>query len=403
MSRTPKGSVPSYRLHKSSGQAIVTLSDPSGRRTDVLLGKYGSEQSHTEYRRVLAEWEANCRNLPATTNGVNSGLTVSELILRGWKQFITQHYRDMSGNPTNEQDNFRKSLKPLRELYGHTPAKEFGPLALKAVRTTMIGKGWCRRWVNQSVGRVKRLFKWAVSEELIPASVLHGLQAVAGLSQGRTKARESEPVAPVPDEVVEKTLPLLNRHVAGLVRLQRVAGMRPGEACRIRQCDIDMTGSVWIYRPVMHKTAYRGKKRSIHLGPQAQAILKAFLTDDPEAFLFSPRKAMVEINALRAANRTTKYYESRQGGQQRKTKPKRKPGERYSVCSYGYAIRRVCLKVGVMSWHPNQLRHSFGTDVRKRYGLEGAQVGLGHSRADVTQVYAERDLSLAEQIASEIG
>ena len=54
-------------------------------------------------------------------------------------------------------------------------------------------------------------------------------------------------------------------------------------------------------------------------------------------------------------------------------------------------------------WSANQLRHSRATEVRRRYGLEAAQVALGHARADVTQVYAERDLALAEQIALEIG
>jgi hypothetical protein len=57
----------------------------------------------------------------------------------------------------------------------------------------------------------------------------------------------------------------------------------------------------------------------------------------------------------------------------------------------------------VRHWHPNQLRHGHGTEVRRRYGLEGAQVALGHSKADVTQVYAERDLALAERIAREVG
>jgi site-specific recombinase XerC len=57
----------------------------------------------------------------------------------------------------------------------------------------------------------------------------------------------------------------------------------------------------------------------------------------------------------------------------------------------------------VEHWHPNQLRHTRGTEVRKRYGLEAAQVVLGHSRADVTQVYAARDLALAEKVAREVG
>ena len=54
-------------------------------------------------------------------------------------------------------------------------------------------------------------------------------------------------------------------------------------------------------------------------------------------------------------------------------------------------------------WHPNQLRHTHATNVRKRYGLEGAQVALGHSRADVTQIYAEKNHALALTIAAEVG
>jgi integrase len=49
------------------------------------------------------------------------------------------------------------------------------------------------------------------------------------------------------------------------------------------------------------------------------------------------------------------------------------------------------------------LRHTFATEVRREYGLEAAQVLLGHSRADVTQVYAERDLTLAVRVATEAG
>jgi site-specific recombinase XerC len=54
-------------------------------------------------------------------------------------------------------------------------------------------------------------------------------------------------------------------------------------------------------------------------------------------------------------------------------------------------------------WHPNQLRHTYATGVRKLYGLEAAQVLLGHARADVTQVYAERDWGLALRVAAEAG
>jgi hypothetical protein len=134
MARTPNGSLPSYRLHKSSGQAVVTLADPSGRRRDRLLGPYGSPESHAEYRRVLTDWEASCRTLPDRAVLGATDLTVAELMLRAWDQFVTQHYRDADGQPTNEQNNFRQAIAPLLENHGHLLAREFRPQGLKAVR-----------------------------------------------------------------------------------------------------------------------------------------------------------------------------------------------------------------------------------------------------------------------------
>jgi hypothetical protein len=57
----PRKSVPSYRLHRATGQAIVTLTDEPANRRDVYLGKFGSDESRAEYARVLGEWQANGR------------------------------------------------------------------------------------------------------------------------------------------------------------------------------------------------------------------------------------------------------------------------------------------------------------------------------------------------------
>lgn len=57
----------------------------------------------------------------------------------------------------------------------------------------------------------------------------------------------------------------------------------------------------------------------------------------------------------------------------------------------------------VLHWHPHQLRHNRATEVRRKYGIEAAQVSLGHSKADTTQIYAERDMEQARQIAREMG
>ena len=90
-------------------------------------------------------------------------------------------------------------------------------------------------------------------------------------------------------------------------------------------------------------------------------------------------------------------------GTNRKRKPKRTPGEQYTIGSYRRAIHRACGKAGIDRWSPNRLRHSAGTEIRKRYGLEAAQVILGHASADVTQIYAERDLAKAVEIMREVG
>ena len=81
-----------------------------------------------------------------------------------------------------------------------------------------VAAGRARSYVNQRVGRVKRLFKFGVGEELVPAPVFHALHTVAGLLKGRTDAREAEGVQPVPAEIVEKTLPHLGPRVAAMVR-----------------------------------------------------------------------------------------------------------------------------------------------------------------------------------------
>ena len=109
------------------------------------------------------------------------------------------------------------------------------------------------------------------------------------------------------------------------------------------------------------------------------------------------------------ASRKTKVQPSQIDRSTRK--PQRTPGDCYTKDSYNYAIRRAVHRANkdrgerdkLPYWHPNQLRHSVATAVRQRFGIEAAQVTLGHSKADVTQVYAERDFSLAREVMQKIG
>ena len=90
-------------------------------------------------------------------------------------------------------------------------------------------------------------------------------------------------------------------------------------------------------------------------------------------------------------------------GSNRTRKPKTKPGDCYASDSYRRAIHRVCDKLKIEKWSPNSLRHTAATVIRKQFGLEAAQVTLGHSKADVTQIYAEADIQKAVEVARKIG
>lgn len=105
---------PSYRRHKPSGQAVVTL---DGR--DWYLGRYGTKASHAEYDRLVAEWLVGGRRLPVAARAP-SDLTVSELAAAYWR-YCTAYY-----GQSGELNNIKDALRPLRELYGKTAVGELG-------------------------------------------------------------------------------------------------------------------------------------------------------------------------------------------------------------------------------------------------------------------------------------
>ena len=130
-----------------------------------------------------------------------------------------------------------------------------------------------------------------------------------GLQRGRSKARETEPVRPVAEAIVNATRPFLSRPVEALIDLQLLTGARPGELCILRECDLDMSGRIWVYRPEFHKTTHRGLGREIYLGPKAQEIVKPFFKPFVKtSYLFSPQDADTEHQAERRENPTPWGY-----------------------------------------------------------------------------------------------
>lgn len=417
--------VPSYRLHKASGQAVVELSGKT-----VYLGKHGTKASRKAYDLAIAEWLARHR-LPDRPKSAG-GVTVTELVAAYWRH-AQSYYRKADGSPTGEIPPIKAALKLLRQCYGELPVGEFGPLKLKAVRERMIAAGWSRKNINSQVRRIIRTFKFGVGCELVPAEIPAALREVAGLERGRSAAKESGDVRPVSDEVFQATLPHLPEVVADVLRLMRRTGMRPDEACTIRPGDIDRSGDVWIYRPRQFKTVHRGLSRSVAIGPAAQKVLAPYLLRGTDEFCFRPAESEERRRAAAHAKRKTPAAYGNSPGTNVVKKRLRPIGERYCASSLRRAIERACEVALAMPkhlrriertvtpaerakllqqarewrevhcWAPNQLRHSFGTEVRRAHGLEGAQVALGHKEAAVSQIYALADEAKAIEIAREVG
>lgn len=451
----PDKKPPAYRRRSGYSQAIVTLTDAAtGKRRDYWLGEFGTPASRELYHRLLAEWEAAGRRLPdkptpAPSDRTAHGATTVNRVIRDYWRWAKTYY---SGSALS---GVRMALRVLRDCAGSTDAALFGPNSLRVVRESMIHgeshgprprRAWCRKTVNTRVGHIVRMFRWAASREIVDARVYQSLQTLPPLKRGRCAAPDHEPVTLVPEHAIDAVRPFLGRHVEAVVDLQLLTGARPGELLGMRACDLETSppGGVWAYRPARHKNSHRGKGRTIFLGPRAQQILSGFLSTRPtDAYLFSPAEAERERLAGLHARRTTPLSCGNRPGTNRREDPRTGPGERYTTASYRRAISRACdrafpppphlrprepedcppetraaflARLGPAEkheieawrkrhrWNPYQLRHNAATRIRREFGLEAAQLVLGHSSAVITDaVYAERDEGKLVSIISKCG
>ncbi|MDM4015806.1 tyrosine-type recombinase/integrase [Roseiconus lacunae] len=407
--------LPKYRCHKPTNQAYVELN-----KKRYYLGPYGSQKSRLEYDRLIGEYLSTARM--AVDASHCQEMDMGQLCVR-FREFAAGYYLK-NGKPTSELRSYDTVIRSLLATYLHTQASEFGPLALRAVRDQWVEAGYSRNVCNQMHRRVVRIFRWATEHELVDVTVWQRLKAVQTLKKGRTTAREKIPIPPVDLDRVAATIPHLSPVVQGMIRLQLATGMRPGEVCMMRKRDVDTSGDVWEYRPESHKTEHHGHDRVIYLGPQAQEALRPFLLRPDDSHCFSAAESIEYFRRMREqARKTPAHHGNRRGKRlqprERSANP-RQPRDHFDSSSYAKAIARGCKKAwpapdelvdpaeikawnDEYRWAPNQLRHTKGTQIRKLYGLESAQVILGHSNAKVTEVYAERDAERARKVAAEIG
>ena len=180
----------------------------------------------------------------------------------------------------------------------------------------------------------------------------------------------------------------------------------------------------------------------VFLGPKARKIVSSFLKPDLSAYLFSPADAGADQREKRHLARKTPMSCGNVPGSNVQRRPRKKPRDHYGVDSYPRAIKYACERAFPLpehlqqmrlpngkretrsawtarltaaqkkeikawrkahDWHPHQLRHTAATNFRKNFGLEPAQVIVGHKTLTVTQVYAEKNVEAAMRVMSEVG
>lgn len=170
--------LPSYRKRGDRNLAVVTLTDErTNVRRDYYLGTYDSPESREMYLRILAEWVANGRRLPAMPRqpqAPHQEQTISQMALAYW-QHCEIYYQ------SQEAQCIKSVLRLLKQFFGQTPAGDFGPKKLRFLRDHMVAgnmkaetprQPWSRKYVNHQVERLRRMFKWAAGQEMLPSPSL---------------------------------------------------------------------------------------------------------------------------------------------------------------------------------------------------------------------------------------
>ncbi len=366
----------------------VQLPGEKKRRQVPLRAPGAKHTMRTDRPRRMAEqaaaryWEEHTRSI---RRHEPQGVTVAELCSL-WDAHCREYY-SKDGRPTSAATNMILGPRQFRELYGKAAVAELTHADMLQLRDALVRSGVCRTTVNRRLWSVKYMLAWALDEALVPATVKAELTQVQGVKRGRTAAPERRPVRSVDDATVEATVAAMMPNTADMVRVHRLTGMRPCELCALRWSLVDTSRTPWVYRvpPEANKNAWRGEfgqPRVVCIGPKARAILERHRGCDVP---FSPVAAMAEYLEERRAERVTPVY-----GRQRGRAPhvRRDLGERWTGGAYSKTIRAACERAGVEPWGSNRLRHAFGTEVRRAFGLEAARAVLGHAGGRcVTDVY----------------
>ena len=224
----PKAKAPSLRYHLS-GQSVVTIDGK-----DFYLGKHDSPGALARHAVLIGIYQSGGLKLPADFDPADLDAKAALLLSppapqptqQAAEPLLVRHvaasYRLLiktkyASNPA-ELHRLHQICDETDLHEGDKLTEEYGPLALQRQRQRWIDGGNSRVYCNRLTNAVVRMFKYAVSQELVNSSTLVALKTVEPLRIGQTTAHETDPIKPVAIEVVRETAKHLSPVLKAMLR-----------------------------------------------------------------------------------------------------------------------------------------------------------------------------------------
>lgn len=317
---------------------------------------------------AMRQWE----DVTRTAKRCPGGITVEELAAR-YTKFAETYYRRRDGSPTGRDNVVKLGVRLFRQMYGRKYVADLQHSDMLAHRDALVRTGIARTTVNTYLNCTRNMIEWALDEGLIRALVKAELTQVKPFKPFRSPCPEKPPVTSVSDEVIRRTIECMMPNTADMVMVHRLTGMRPMEMCDLEWQYIDTSCEPWVYRPPRNKNEFHNQPRIVCIGPKAREILSRH-RDTP--IPFSPKIATLEYFAVKREKAVCPSKRDR-----RNPLAVRVPRDKWGRHEYNQSITDACKRAEQPHWTPNQLRHTFATAIRRKFGIEAARAVLGHSNS----------------------
>ncbi|QQE12323.1 tyrosine-type recombinase/integrase [Planctomycetota bacterium] len=275
-----------------------------------------------------------------------------EQLIKQYEDHAREYYRKpKSGRLTSEVASIKQATSQLITFCGNIHIEELRPLKLRGFMDSLVRRGNSRKTINDKIDRIRRMYRWAASYEMIQPEHVYALKQVPRLQRGRTRAKENRTIEPVPAKDLIKSMLHMDKTMRNMVRVHYLTGMRPSELLTMRWENITYENGILLYRPNEHKTDWRGTERIVPLGRRVQKLIGYGDT----GYVFTNIR-----------------------------------GQQYTICGYRSNVKNACNRAKITIWSPLQLRHNAATRFENKLGTKEAQILLGHSKPSTTEIYISR-------------